>query len=276
MSQSENNSFARPRLGTRDGGLTGNNIQLPPLRQITTGTGQGFSQISPRAPEGQFQARAIKDTVDPFKPTVRSITPGYYVPGRAKSFAGGPVMEPALPTNKIMPAPNSSYYEHQPYQSQYHYYPSPPTVLAQPPIGHSSPQAVYYPQYVQHNQPIASNQFMGPEVINKTNNVCQRCGTTETPEWRRGPGGVKTLCNACGLFHAKLVKKKGAALAAEEVLNNKVCKGKNGRRISIKKQTINNDYLKSGVLHSMINTKNNNTNHVGELPPPVTPNLIHH
>lgn len=56
---------------------------------------------------------------------------------------------------------------------------------------------------------------------------------------------MRTLCNACGLFHAKLVKRKGAALAAEEVLNNKVCKGKNGRRISIKKHLLNESLLKS-------------------------------
>lgn len=76
------------------------------------------------------------------------------------------------------------------------------------------------------------------EVINKPMKKCHRCGTTETPEWRRGPNGSRTLCNACGLFHAKLVKRKGAALAAEEVLNNKVCKGKNGRRVSLKKKAM--------------------------------------
>ena len=48
-----------------------------------------------------------------------------------------------------------------------------------------------------------------PEIVNKSINRCHRCGTTETPEWRRGPKGVRTLCNACGLFHAKLVKRKG-------------------------------------------------------------------
>lgn len=44
---------------------------------------------------------------------------------------------------------------------------------------------------------------------------CHLCGVTETPEWRRGPDGSRTLCNACGLYHAKLVKKKGEAEAAE-------------------------------------------------------------
>ena len=38
---------------------------------------------------------------------------------------------------------------------------------------------------------------------------CQQCGTTSTPEWRRGPNGFRTLCNACGLYHAKMARKKG-------------------------------------------------------------------
>jgi hypothetical protein len=28
--------------------------------------------------------------------------------------------------------------------------------------------------------------------------LCKECGTIDSPEWRRGPHGVKTLCNACG------------------------------------------------------------------------------
>ncbi|KAI8665772.1 GATA-type domain-containing protein [Fusarium keratoplasticum] len=36
---------------------------------------------------------------------------------------------------------------------------------------------------------------------------CHRCGRTDTPEWRRGPDGARTLCNACGLVHAKLERK---------------------------------------------------------------------
>ncbi len=33
-------------------------------------------------------------------------------------------------------------------------------------------------------------------------------GTLESPEWRKGPSGPKTLCNACGLRWAKKEKKK--------------------------------------------------------------------
>ncbi|CEG76527.1 Putative White collar 2 protein [Rhizopus microsporus] len=33
--------------------------------------------------------------------------------------------------------------------------------------------------------------------------ICTDCGTTESPEWRKGPLGPKTLCNACGLRWSK-------------------------------------------------------------------------
>lgn len=45
---------------------------------------------------------------------------------------------------------------------------------------------------------------------------CQACGTTETPEWRRGPDGARTLCNACGLHFAKLVRKRMQQEGGEE------------------------------------------------------------
>ncbi|KAI8973265.1 hypothetical protein BDF20DRAFT_823510, partial [Mycotypha africana] len=37
---------------------------------------------------------------------------------------------------------------------------------------------------------------------------CHSCNISETPEWRRGPNGARTLCNACGLHYAKLNRKK--------------------------------------------------------------------
>ncbi|TPX48299.1 hypothetical protein SeLEV6574_g02126 [Synchytrium endobioticum] len=32
---------------------------------------------------------------------------------------------------------------------------------------------------------------------------CRQCGATSSPEWRKGPKGPKTLCNACGLAYSK-------------------------------------------------------------------------
>lgn len=37
---------------------------------------------------------------------------------------------------------------------------------------------------------------------------CHSCNRMDTPEWRRGPDGARTLCNACGLHYAKLERKK--------------------------------------------------------------------
>lgn len=36
-------------------------------------------------------------------------------------------------------------------------------------------------------------------------------GTLDSPEWRKGPSGPKTLCNACGLRWAKKEKKRNSA-----------------------------------------------------------------
>ncbi|KAF8911037.1 hypothetical protein CPB84DRAFT_1763187 [Gymnopilus junonius] len=37
--------------------------------------------------------------------------------------------------------------------------------------------------------------------------VCNQCGRTDSPEWRKGPQGPKTLCNACGLRWAKQMRR---------------------------------------------------------------------
>ncbi|KAJ6507975.1 hypothetical protein C8R47DRAFT_1100181 [Mycena vitilis] len=50
---------------------------------------------------------------------------------------------------------------------------------------------------------------------------CHSCHIRETPEWRRGPDGARTLCNACGLHYAKLIRKRdkehGANGAAPQI-----------------------------------------------------------
>lgn len=53
------------------------------------------------------------------------------------------------------------------------------------------------------------------------------CGVTETPEWRRGPAGDHTLCNACGLHYAKSLKKqrkeRDSRKHSIDMLLNEVC-----------------------------------------------------
>lgn len=49
---------------------------------------------------------------------------------------------------------------------------------------------------------------------------CHSCNRAETPEWRRGPDGARTLCNACGLHYAKLTRKMGASKAAVLTTSN--------------------------------------------------------
>lgn len=43
--------------------------------------------------------------------------------------------------------------------------------------------------------------------VDEDTHVCTDCGTVESPEWRKGPQGPKTLCNACGLRYAKQSRK---------------------------------------------------------------------
>ena len=43
---------------------------------------------------------------------------------------------------------------------------------------------------------------------------CHSCNRAETPEWRRGPDGARTLCNACGLHYAKLTRKQQGSARA--------------------------------------------------------------
>ncbi|CAB4382701.1 unnamed protein product [Rhizophagus irregularis] len=41
---------------------------------------------------------------------------------------------------------------------------------------------------------------------------CHSCNISETPEWRRGPDGARTLCNACGLHFAKITRKRALSV----------------------------------------------------------------
>ncbi|CAE6430489.1 unnamed protein product [Rhizoctonia solani] len=44
--------------------------------------------------------------------------------------------------------------------------------------------------------------------------MCRRCHRTDSPAWRKGPDGPKTLCNACGLSYAKDAARREAVTSA--------------------------------------------------------------
>lgn len=70
-----------------------------------------------------------------------------------------------------------------------------------------------------------------PELSFKVRTTCSQCGSEKTPEWRKGPESVPTLCNACGLFYNKLIKKYGAFEAESELGRRKRDGEPNNRKL---------------------------------------------
>lgn len=62
---------------------------------------------------------------------------------------------------------------------------------------------------------------------------CLQCASVDTPEWRRGPYGPRSLCNACGLFYGKLIKRFGKEQAAVVMARRKSQGNGTDRRIPI-------------------------------------------
>jgi len=95
--------------------------------------------------------------------------------------------------------------------------PNYPLPKGSPPIMHTfSSVPVLLPNdiIITKSQKKKSTRRRGRIPLNKTNLVCQKCGTSDTPEWRKGPEGPNSLCNACGLQFAKRVKRE-----KEQVVN---------------------------------------------------------
>ncbi|KAJ3125532.1 blue light receptor [Physocladia obscura] len=62
----------------------------------------------------------------------------------------------------------------------------------------------------QKSQNYRSHQFENLLTNSKEesmkNGVCQFCKSNKTGQWRRGPGGMRTLCNACGINWCRKVR----------------------------------------------------------------------
>ncbi|CCX07134.1 hypothetical protein FPQ18DRAFT_306077 [Pyronema domesticum] len=81
---------------------------------------------------------------------------------------------------------------------------------------HNSQKMISGPDYGPDDGPyqddVRSNGSQQPEKKIRRGRAappgrCHSCHRAETPEWRRGPDGARTLCNACGLHYAKLTRK---------------------------------------------------------------------
>jgi len=71
------------------------------------------------------------------------------------------------------------------------------------------PIAIQKPTTPVNDEDSKSQKKRKRQISNTNRNLhCHMCGVTETPEWRRGPAGDHTLCNACGLHYAKSIKKQ--------------------------------------------------------------------
>lgn len=80
------------------------------------------------------------------------------------------------------------------------------------------PHHQQYGQYATEGPPpfssmsYSSTSSIPPKRVRKRKDEaeqsCLSCSATETPEWRKGPTGPRTLCNACGLLFAKQCRKK--------------------------------------------------------------------
>ncbi|EFA77221.1 putative GATA-binding transcription factor [Heterostelium album PN500] len=94
---------------------------------------------------------------------------------------------------------------------------------------------------------------------------CTSCGTTSSPEWRKGPAGNQSLCNACGLYFAKLVRREASlAWKPQSVVkvNDLLCVGNNAANNNNNNNNPNGNNLNNN--HQQQQQSNNNTqnNHI--------------
>lgn len=83
------------------------------------------------------------------------------------------------------------------------------------------------------SRPYQGRHYLNKELSVKNNTLCSQCGSTKTPEWRSGPQGCRTLCNACGLFFTKVSKRMGTEAAQQLLAERKKVGTPLDRRICI-------------------------------------------
>lgn len=132
--------------------------------------------------------------------------------------------------------------------------PSFPTLHSSSPVLSSSSPIIYASSPYPSNVSLGSNNGSLNAVSSASSNKkiklrCECCSCESTPEWRRGPNGARTLCNACGLYFAKISKRKGIAYAAEEMKRKKelkeakrISRTSNGSSYSVISQTFSHPH----------------------------------
>lgn len=146
------------------------------------------------------------------------------------------------PSSSVLhPIPNNQYNlgminDMLSYYSYPSYTPYPYQIVTSMSTGQLFPQPIsqFNPPQFNNTYQQSSDVYQGKSKKKaRIDRKCLRCGTSDTPEWRTGPYGSKTLCNACGLYHYKLVKKKGILFANNELLKYKIVLDSKGRRVAV-------------------------------------------
>lgn len=65
------------------------------------------------------------------------------------------------------------------------------------------------PPVVKSEYPLSLHNILNVNNSNLLDEVkrCYQCDESETPEWRLGPYGTRSLCNACGLYYRRLIQR---------------------------------------------------------------------
>jgi hypothetical protein len=96
----------------------------------------------------------------------------------------------------------------------------PPDSSSNPSPAGSSPNSMNPSAEETENSPSDDPEGEKSKKRKRHSERCMACGAdskfqfenislvAETPEWRKGPNGPRTLCNACGLQYAKQQRKK--------------------------------------------------------------------
>ncbi|CVL05588.1 uncharacterized protein FPRN_14343 [Fusarium proliferatum] len=73
-------------------------------------------------------------------------------------------------------------------------------------VSHKKPRGQSHTPKHQHHQR-QDLRLWKANYAQPSNRACTSCRTEETPRWREGPAGPRTLCNFCGLLYAKRQQK---------------------------------------------------------------------